>query len=77
MMIASTPGPAAASVKPPACRPPPIWYAPMPREAAEPNSVATMARMSIALPRPPSAALLPISGTNAWLISCRRPRRNV
>jgi hypothetical protein len=40
--------------------PPPIWNAPRPRDAAEPNSVATIARMSIALPIAPSAVFCPI-----------------
>ena len=65
------------SMKPPAMSPPPICSAPRPSEAADPNSVAKIARMSMAWPNPPSAALAPSSGMNAELISCGRPRRNV
>ena len=65
------------AMNPPAMRPPPICSAPRPSEAAEPNSVAKIARMSTALPNPPSARLRPNSGMNAELSSCGRPRRKV
>ena len=65
------------SMKPPAVSPPPICRAPRPSEAAEPRSVAKIARMSTARPNAPSARLRPNSGMNAELISCGRPRRNV
>ena len=65
------------SMKPPAVSPPPICRAPSPSEAAEPKSVAKIARMSTAWPKPPSARLRPNSGTNVELISWRRPRRKV
>jgi len=61
-----------------AMSPPPICRAPSPSEAAEPKSVAKIARMSIALPNAPSVPpRLPSSGANAELISCRRPLWNV
>jgi hypothetical protein len=55
----------------------PICSAPSPREAAEPNSVAKMARTSMTLPAGPSVRRLPSSGSNAALINCLRPRRKV
>ena len=65
------------SMNPPAMSPPPICSAPRPREAADPNRVAKIARMSMARPNTPSVPRAPSSGWNAELISCRRPRRKV
>ena len=55
----------------------PICRAPRPREAADPNSVAKMARTSMTRPAGPAARRSPSSGTKTELISCRRPRRKV
>ncbi|GAB3355488.1 hypothetical protein GCM10027300_23940 [Modestobacter lapidis] len=55
----------------------PICRAPRPSEAADPKRVAKMARTSMTLPAGPAARRSPISGMNAALISCRRPRRKV
>jgi len=46
-----------------------------PSEAAVPNIVAKIARMSIVLPIGPSMRFWPSSGMNEALISCRRPIR--
>ena len=51
-----------------------ICSAPRPSDAAEPNSVAKIASMSMTLPHPPFARS-PISGSNAALINCSRPLR--
>ncbi len=56
------------------CRPLRICSAPRPSEAAEPNSVAKIASMSMTLPHGPLARD-PSSGSNAELISCMRPLR--
>ena len=64
-------------IHPAACMPDWICRVPRPSEAAEPNSVANSARMSISLPIGPSALRLPISGRNTALISCLRPRRKL
>ena len=58
------------------CTPLPICRAPRPSEAAEPNSVAKIASMSMTRPAVPVARFSPSSGMNAELISCERPRRN-
>ena len=58
-------------------RPLPICRAPSPSDAAEPKSVAKMARMSMTRPAGPSARRRPINPENAELISCGRPLRNV
>ena len=50
---------------------------PSPSDAAEPKSVAKIARMSIALPNVPSVRRSPRRGAKAELISWRRPLRNV
>ena len=55
-------------------RPLPICSAPRPSDAAEPNRVAKIARMSMTLPQPP-LAWRPSSGSKAAEISCRRPLR--
>ena len=74
MMPTRTPLP--ASLEPPTiCRPLRICRAPRPSEAAEPNSVAKIASMSMTLPAGPVGACRPSSGSNAALISCRRPLR--
>jgi hypothetical protein len=75
MMPTSSASPTAGT--PLSCNPAPICSAPRPSEAADPNSVAKIARMSTSLPKPPSVCRSPSSGANAELISCRRPRRNV
>ena len=62
---------------PPALRPPPICSAPSPSEAAEPNSVAKIARMSMVRPNAPSVRCRGRSGMNVELINWRRPRRKV
>ena len=51
-----------------------ICSAPRPSEAAEPNSVAKIASMSITWP-PGPCAWRPRSGSNAAEISCTRPLR--
>ena len=56
------------------CRPLRICNAPKPSDAAEPNSVAKIASMSMTLPHGPLARD-PSSGSNAALISCSRPLR--
>ena len=56
------------------CRPDSIWRAPRPSEVAEPNRVAKIANMSMALP-PSPWAWRPRSGSKAELISWRRPLR--
>jgi len=48
--------------------------APRPSDAAEPNSVAKIAQLSMIRPPGPSARL-PSSGRKAALISCGRPGR--
>ncbi|MDR6117187.1 hypothetical protein QE370_000371 [Aeromicrobium sp. SORGH_AS981] len=64
------------SIQPLNCRPAPICRAPRPRLAAEPNSVAKMARMSMTRPAGPSARR-PMSGRKAEEMSCERPLRKV
>ena len=56
------------------CRPLRICNAPRPSEAADPNSVAKIASMSMTLPSPPLARS-PNKGSNAALISWKRPLR--
>jgi hypothetical protein len=56
------------------CSPLLICSAPSPSEAAEPNSVAKIASMSMTLPHPPFTRF-PSSGSNAALISCSLPLR--
>ena len=63
-------------IQPTTSNPEPICSAPSPSDAAVPNSVAKMARMSMILPIGPSARR-PIKGMNAELMSCLRPRRYV
>jgi hypothetical protein len=55
--------------------PPLIWSAPSPSDVALPNSVAKIARPSIARPIGPSTRS-PSSGRNAVLIRLRCPLRN-
>ena len=62
-------------IQPASCIPVRICNAPMPSEAAEPNSVANSASTSISRPIGPSTRRLPSSGRNAELISWLRPRR--
>ncbi|KOV92560.1 hypothetical protein ADK65_33625 [Streptomyces sp. NRRL B-1140] len=59
------------------CTPEPIWSAPRPREAAEPKTVAMIARTSMARPMPPLAFFLPMSGVNTALMVWRRRLRKV
>lgn len=54
-----------------------ICSAPRPSEAAEPKSVAKMARMSISLPTPPWACRAPMSGSKTALMVCCLRRRKV
>ena len=61
-------------IPPTICRPLRICNAPRPSEAADPNSVAKIASMSMTLPQPPWARS-PSSGSNAALISWKRPLR--
>lgn len=56
------------------CRPLRICRAPRPSEAADPNSVAKIASMSMTLPAGPLARS-PSSGSKAALTSCSRPLR--
>ena len=74
MMPTRTPLPT-LPIPPTISRPLPICRAPRPSEAAEPKSVAKIARMSMTRPAGPSARRLPISDVNAELISCGRPLR--
>ena len=67
----------ASPTQPRTSMPEPIWRAPSPSEAAVPNMVAKMARMSMILPIGPSTRLRPNSGMNDELINCRRPIRYV
>ena len=55
--------------------PPPIWRAPSPREQAEPNRVATIARMLMTRPPMPSMACRPNREVNIAEKSWERPRR--
>lgn len=57
--------------------PEPICSAPRPREAAEPKTVAMMARTSMTRPPAPLACFSPMSGVNTALTVCRRRRRKV
>ncbi len=66
----------ALSTQPLNSMPLPICRAPRPSDAAEPNSVAKIASMSMARPTGPSARA-PISGRNAEEMRCDRPLRNV
>ncbi len=73
MMPTSTPLP--TSPRPVTMRRPlAIWMAPRPSDAAEPKSVAKIARMSMTLPAGPLACL-PSRGSKAELMSWRRPLR--
>ncbi|SKF62323.1 Uncharacterised protein [Mycobacteroides abscessus subsp. abscessus] len=63
------------STMPLASRPPPICSAPRPRDAADPNSVAMMARMLISRPPQPFTARSPNSEVYIELNSCARPIR--
>ena len=55
--------------------PPPICSAPRPREQAEPNRVATIARMLMMRPPMPSMAWRPNREVNIAEKSWERPRR--
>ena len=68
-MLPALPMPATIS------KPEPIWSAPRPSEAAEPNSVAKIASMSMTRPAGPAARFSPSSGANAELMSSERPLR--
>jgi len=57
--------------------PAPICRAPRPSDAAEPNSVAKIAMMSMTLPTGPFAWRRPMRRENAAEISWGRPRRKV
>ncbi len=62
------------SIQPMISRPEPICSAPSPSDAAVPNIVAMIARMSMTFPTAPSERR-PRRGKNAALMSCLRPRR--
>lgn len=76
MIATRTPLPTSPS-QPRISTPLPICSAPSPSEAADPNSVAKMARTSIIFPARPSVRPRRNSGANAALTSCGRPRRKV
>jgi hypothetical protein len=59
----------ALPTQPTVSMPEPICSAPRPSEAAVPNIVAKMARMSMILPMGPSTRLRPNNGVNAALMS--------
>jgi hypothetical protein len=73
-MIVTRIGVPAVPTQPLNSMPSPICSAPRPSEAAEPNSVAKIARMSITLPAGPFARL-PNSEVNAADSSPERPLR--
>jgi hypothetical protein len=68
MIPTSTPLPTLPA-QPRISTPLPICSAPRPREAADPNSVAKMARTSMIRPAGPVARRSPSNGMNAELIS--------
>ena len=76
-MISTSIGVATSPTTPLNCRPLPIWRAPSPSEAAEPKSVAKMARMLMILPPAPSTARRPKRDTNASESRFLRPSRKV
>jgi len=65
----------AFSTQPTTSMPEPICRAPRPNEAAVPNIVAKIARISITFPIGPSTLLRPSSEANDELMSCLRPMR--
>lgn len=76
-MIATSRPVLTSSIQSSSWKPEPIWSAPRPSEAAEPKTVAMIARMSITRPPVPLACFSPISGVNTALTVWRRRLRKV